>query len=141
MLATAQAVKAHIDALDAFFAADIAVLRGGMPQGPYAVIYPQSIRVEQTTMLSTIEHHTLRVDIHVSPSARDQRERVLEGARLASQLLDSIYADFTLGGTVRNVDVVGIEVDFSEREFEDVPSRVAEITLPLIVDGTQPFAP
>ena len=65
---------------------------------------------------------------------------MLEGARLTSQLLDLVYADFTLGANVRNVDVVGISVDYIDRGDADLPTHVADITIPLIVDGSQTFA-
>lgn len=139
-------VKTHIEALvdgngaARFFAVDIAAPRRGQPQGPYALIHPQSMSVTTAFLKAPEERHVLRVEIHISPTARGWQEQVLEGARLTSELLDSLYGDFTLGGNVRNVDVTGIEVQFAERDIEDVPTRVAEITLPLIVDGTAEFA-
>lgn len=137
---TAGVVKTHINGTGDYFKADIGMPSGGRPQGPYAGIYPQSMSVEEVTLTTTVERHTLRIELHVSPTARTDQERVLEAARLTSEFLDLIYADYSLGGNVRAVDVAGIAVDFIDRIDAEVPTHVADITLPLIVDGTTAFA-
>ena len=138
-LQTAMRALQDADGHDVFFAVDIATPKNGRPQGPYAVIHPGSISVIETTLKNTVQRHVLRVEVHVSPTAVSNQERALLGARIASQVLEALCGDFTLGGSVRNVDITGLAVEFADREIDDVPSRVAEITVPLIVDGTQDF--
>lgn len=137
---TAGVVKTHLEGLGVFFKVDIARPMPGRPQGPYAVIYPESMAVLETTLTNTVERHVLRIEVHVSPTASDHQEAVLKGARIVQQVIDACFGDFTLGGNVRNVDVSGVEVAFVERDEAEAPTHVADITLPLIVDGEQAFA-
>ena len=137
---TAGVLKAAIEGTSDYFKVDIGRPSSGIPQGPYVAIFPESMGVEVVTMGYTIERHVLRLEMHISTTARTDQERVLEAARLTSQFLDLVFTDYTLGGNVRNVDMVGIEVAFLDRSEAEALTHVATITLPLIVDGNVAFA-
>ena len=57
---------------------------------------------------------------------------------LASDLIAAYSGDFTLGGTVMNVDLLGaygtpLQMAAVYADFQGTPLRVAEVTLPIII--------
>jgi hypothetical protein len=58
---------------------------------------------------------------------------------LACDLIGAYSGDFTLGGTVRDVDLLGahgtaLQMQAVYADFQGTPLRVAEITLPIIIN-------
>lgn len=112
--------------------------------GPVACIYPQSMRVVETTLTNPIELHVIKLNLYRAKFTVDDEERVLEAPRLASQVADLVYEDFTLGGRVRNVDIggqygEGFSVEFTDEDIQETTYHTAVITLPLIVDSGTAF--
>lgn len=62
------------------------------------------------------------------------------------QLMTALFADFTLGDTVRNVDLLGahgapLSAVFGFSRFDSTTYRVATLTIPLIVNDVWTEAP
>lgn len=58
---------------------------------------------------------------------------------LACDLLGAYSADFTLGGTVRDIDLLGahgtpLKAQAAFADFQGTPLRVMEVTLPIIIN-------
>ena len=129
---------------DLFRGVDIRHVDTAPPAGPYAALEPVSMSVVSTTLTSAIEVHVVKVALYLAPFLQDQQNRVLKASILTSQVADLFYGDFTLGGNVRNIDIAGqygtpLEVEFVDVETADVPTHVANITVPLIVDSGTSF--
>lgn len=145
ILASMQAVQTHLQGSDLFREVLIKQYSSPPPVGPAAAIRPQRMYVASTTLTNPIEVHVVLVSLYYASYTQNDQDRATKAATLASAVADLIYADFTLGGRVRNVDFggqygSGFEVDFIPlEEIADIPTHVAEITLPLIVDGGTAF--
>lgn len=62
------------------------------------------------------------------------------------QLISALFADFTLGDTIRNVDVLGahgtpLSAAFGFTRFDSTTYRVATLTVPLIINDLWTEAP
>lgn len=141
---TAGVVKTNLEALSVFFAVDILKPSSPAPEGPYAVIYPQATRVVGTTLTRTIEQHVLRIGIYQAPMVKDEDDRVLDPSILTARVASKLVGDFSLGGNIRNVDFAGeygqpLEAEFVDEDVARTPYHVADITVPLIVDGDTDF--
>ena len=67
-------------------------------------------------------------------------------AALVSSVIDRLIADYSLGGAVRNIDFGGqygdtVGMEMGHGDVSGTMCRVADITLPIIVDGTATLAP
>jgi len=79
------------------------------------------------------------------------REPVADGERelaiAASELLEDLAEDFTLGATVREIDVAGgqggvsLGSEWGHIEMGNLMYRVVDITVPVIVDDSATSAP
>lgn len=141
---TAQNLQAHLIGSALFSSVEIGTPNSPEPQGPTARIYFGSARVVETTLTNTIEVHVLQVRLYLGAYMYGEQERSLQASILASQAADYIVGDFTLGGTVRNVDIGGqygdgLAVEFTDEETQTTPYHVATLTVPLIVDGATAF--
>jgi hypothetical protein len=143
---TARLVQTHLEDSNLFFSVDIE--RPGQPrgEGPSATIEIVGMRVAETTLTYPIELHTLRVRLWRAMNTAGAEAVELERATLTSQVLDLFYGDFALGGNIRNVDVGGqygepLAASFVDETLDDSNARyhIADITLPLIVDGATAF--
>ena len=79
----------------------------------------------------------LTVLVHITASMNQKPLDPVDAAVVAaaSTLMAAYAGDFTLGGLVREVNIFGgLKADLSYVLFEDKPFRLAEITLPMIVN-------
>ena len=141
---TAGVVKTHLEGSGLFFAVDIIKPRSPVAEGPYACIYPERMRVVETTMVRTIEQHVLRVEVYQARHTQDDDDDAISPSTLTAQVANLFVGDFSLGGNVRNVDFGGqygqaLEAEFVDAEVARTPYHVSNITVPLIVDGDADF--
>ncbi len=111
-----------------------------------AAIWVTAARIEETTLTGTIELHVLTIRIYRNMFAEPLGLQEIASSRVASEVADSFLTDFTLGGTIRAVDVgqqygTPFGIDWGFGDVSGTLYRMADIQLPLIVDGTATFAP
>ncbi|MGW3144836.1 hypothetical protein ACWDG1_09175 [Streptomyces sp. NPDC001177] len=87
---------------------------------------------------------TGRVLTPADSEPQDDVDIAVTGA--VDQLMTALYADFTLGDTVRNVDLLGahgpaLSAVFGFTRFDSTTYRVATLTIPLIVNDVWTEAP
>lgn len=105
----------------------------------YVAVFLDRAQVVETTLASTIELHVVTIRYYQQTAGQDLEAVELNLAKQAELILEDLLGDYDLGGTVRAVDVGGSYGTAPQVTFEwieETTYRVAEITLPLIVDDS-----
>lgn len=114
-------------------------------RGIVAAIFMDSVSIPELTLSGTIESHVVTVRLYQEMQEKPTKERENELDQAEADMLEDIYGDFTLGSAVRAVDVGGQYASpGSERGYIDlggVEFRIADFTLPLIVDDSATPSP
>lgn len=144
-------IKATLDAVASFIAKS-GYCRGGVlvgePKAPpaqngdfAAALFMSRVGVAELTLQTTIEIHvvTLRIYRNMVAEPKDQIETGL--ADVVSRLTADLLGDADLGATVRNIDAGGqygtaLGCEWGYVDVSGTIYRVADITLPLIVDDS-----
>tara|TARA_Y100000310_G_scaffold294120_1_gene324344 strand:+ start:416 stop:871 length:456 start_codon:yes stop_codon:yes gene_type:complete len=87
------------------------------------------------------EVHTVNIRIYRRAFEEPESEIEHDIAEAASQTMKDISGEFDLGGTIRNVDIGGIagaplSVDFGHLDVGGTIFRIADITVPMLVDDS-----
>tara|TARA_R110002020_G_scaffold393611_1_gene603772 strand:+ start:69 stop:524 length:456 start_codon:yes stop_codon:yes gene_type:complete len=139
---TLDAVAGHL--LASGYLRDVMI---GEPKSPpsgdqlTASVFLNSISVAEVTLGTTIESHVLTLRIFRNMLAEPTETMEKEFAKAVSSILSDIIGEFDLGGSVRSIDVAGIygssiAVSYGYLDLGGTMFRIADITLPLIVDDS-----
>jgi len=139
---TLDAVAGHL--LASGYLRDVMI---GEPKSPpsgdqlTASVFLNSISVAEVTLGTTIESHVLTLRIFRNMLAEPTETMEKEFAKAISSILSDIIGEFDLGGSVRSIDVAGIygsgiSVNYGYLDLGGTMFRIADITLPLIVDDS-----
>ena len=139
---TLDAVAGHL--LASGYLRDVMI---GEPKSPpsgdqlTASVFLNSISVAEVTLGTTIESHVLTLRIFRNMLAEPTNTMEKEFAKAVSSILSDIIGEFDLGGSVRSIDVAGIygssiAVNYGYLDLGGTMFRIADITLPLIVDDS-----
>jgi hypothetical protein len=149
-------IQATLKALQSYMAAsghvkDVVI---GEPKSPprddtvFAAVWMDRVRVAELTLLSTIEVHSVTVRIYRKLALGDNQatqaapeESETDMAQSVQVILEAFMTDADLGASIRNIDLAGeygegVLVDFGHVNLSGIMYRVADITLPCIVDGS-----
>jgi hypothetical protein len=144
--ATLDAIASHISRSG--YVSDVQI---GEPVAPpdaidklHAAIYMSSASVVGLTLAETIEQHvvTVRVYQRAAFAAGDDAGALEASVALAvSQISSNLIGEFDLGATMRNIDVGGqygqaMNASFGYVTIGQTVFRTADLTVPLIVDGS-----
>lgn len=114
--------------------------------GFVAALMMDHAQIVSLTMSTTIELHVVTIRIYKNMLAEPQDQWEIDGAKIYSEVSDLLYADFTLGGQVRNIDFGGehgstYQAIWAYGDIGGPIFRVVDITVPLVVDGATTLAP
>ena len=143
---TLEAIQAHLVGISEF-GGRVSIdtpPRRVLPEGLTAIISMASMQVAETTLVSTIEVHTVMVRIYRAQASAASPDIEAERFTVIPQVFDALKGDFQLGGGIRNIDWGGQygttpRVDFDEEEIAEKAYWTAHLTLPLIVDPDAVF--
>lgn len=115
-----------------------------LPAGFTALVTMDSARVVETTLVSTIEVHTARIGMYRAQAEAADAEDAKMRYRIVPEVMDILKGDFTVGGTIRNIDFGGQYgqtpgVEYDEVEIADKPYWTAHLVVPFIVDPDATF--
>lgn len=114
----------------------------GEPKAPpagerlVAAIYMDSVEMDSVTLNGTMETHTVTLRLYEEMQARPVSKREDDIDTALANLEEDIFGDFSLNDTVRNIDVTGVATEMIYLDVGGTPFRVAEMTLPFIVDDS-----
>ena len=122
----------------------------GEPKSPpldelTAAILMDGIRTPSTVLDAPVLVYDLVVRVYRN-FLDDGTQTELEVARTVGEIMEAFHADFSLGGNIRAVDVAGtygrgMDVTWGHLDFGNTVFRIADISVPLIVDPAAVFAP
>tara|TARA_R110000744_G_scaffold158398_1_gene274372 strand:- start:157 stop:612 length:456 start_codon:yes stop_codon:yes gene_type:complete len=106
-----------------------------------ACVFLNSINVAQLTLGTTIESHVLTLRIYRNMLAEPTETMEKELAKMVSSVLADLIGEFDLGNSIRSIDVggqygAGVSVNYGYLDLGGTMFRIADITLPLIVDDS-----
>ncbi len=113
--------------------------------GIVVYFWMESIQVVALTLDKTIEVYTLTVRVHSGLFQEPVADIETDMQEAVSKADEALFANFTLDNKVRHIDVAGIygtgyRVDWGHADIGGTLYRVADITLPLLVDDSAALA-
>ena len=121
----------------------------GEPVGPpggdklHGAVYMRSTGVSSLYVDGgTRENHVAVMRLYRPVLRQPQAESELELALAASELLEDLVEDYTLGSNIREIDIAGgqgggsLTTDWGHVEIGGVMYRVVDITVPIVVDDS-----
>ena len=109
-----------------------------------AAILMDGIRTPSSVLDAPVLVYDLTVRLYRN-FLEDGEQTELEVARSVGEIMESLHADFSLGGNSRAVDFMGMygramDVTWGHLDFGSTIFRTADISVPLIVDPSAVFA-
>ena len=146
---TLEAVQSHI--LSSGYAREIVSIgepkqppQGGDSSFRFA-IFMDSSEVVETTLAQSIEKVTVTIRIYLNMLAEPVDRIELQMAEVVSELGSTLMGDFSLGDTVRSIDFGqyggGFAATWGYGDLGGTMFRIADFSLPLIVDDSATLAP
>lgn len=94
----------------------------------------------------TEEVHTVTIRFYMNMLSEPQEQIEFRLMEAVSKLSEDLLGDFTLGGTIRNIDVggqsgQGLQVTYGFIEIGGTMYRSADLGVPMIVDNAITLAP
>ncbi len=143
---TLETIESYLSASGHVGAAQVGEPKHAPSEALFAAIYMTGVSVVSTTLNKTIEVHTITIRLYADGLADPASVSELALAQAVSQITGDLLGEFDLGATIRNVDVAGqyggnVSTQWGYVDVAKEIFRVADITLPLIVDDSATFAP
>ena len=118
----------------------------GEPKSPAdvltAAVFMQSATVTQVMFDgSTVELHTVLTRVYDQMLDEPTEDLEIRVAHAVSQISSNMLGDFDLNSTIRHVDAAGSQgtpfgIQWGYAEIGGVMHRIADITVPMVVDGS-----
>lgn len=111
------------------------------PAGVHGAIMLRRYENPATTLNGTIERRivVIRILTKAFQEPAEDAEFLLDD--IVSEILEDIWGEFDLGGTIRYIEPLGVTTEFGYYDIGPVKYRAADIFLPMIVDDSATFAP
>lgn len=139
---TLRSVESYLQA-SGYHAAGVQI---GEPKQPpqtgfSAAVFMSHVGVATLTLTTTIELHVATVRVYRDMLAEPQENVELDMAVIVSKVMSDLAGEYDLGATIRNVDIGGqygtpLSARWGYLDVSGVMYRIADITLPLIVDDS-----
>lgn len=106
-----------------------------------AAVWLDSIEIPEVVLAETIEVYTVFIRIYDNMTHEPQADVEIHMGKAAARVVSDLAGDFTLGGTIRNIDVAGqygpgLGSRFKHLEVGGTMFRICDVRVPMIVDGS-----
>jgi len=111
-----------------------------------AAVYMQSVTVVRIMADgATVESHVVTIRLFRDMLGEPKEDTEILLAEASSKIAENILGEFDLGGTIRNVDAAGANgtpwsIQWGYVDLGGVMFRVADMTVPMVVDGSVTMA-
>jgi len=146
--ATLRAVESYLLASGYFGSqAQIGEPKSPPGEGLTATVFMDRAGVAELTLGGkTIEQHVVTLRIYLNMLAEPQEDVELTLAKVVQEVISDLLGDYDLGATIRNVDAAGqygtsVGTAWGYVDVGGVMFRIADVTLPLVVDDSATCAP
>jgi len=95
--------------------------------------------IPATTLNRTIERREVSIRVYINAMREPVEEIEFDLDTIVGDIMEDLCGDFSLGGTVRNIDATAVVTRFGYQTISGMMYRLADITLPLIVDDSAAF--
>lgn len=107
----------------------------------YGAIWTLGTRIPYVTLGTAVRIYDTRVRLYTKAFKRPQDSREFELARAVQQVSSRLFGDFTLGGTIREIDISGqfgqpVRARWGHAPVAGVMYRIADIDLALVVNDS-----
>ena len=111
----------------------------------FAALWMTSSRVAMTTLADTIEVHGVTVRLYWGAFEQPIEDIEFKVAQAVSDIVNEWASDYTLGGTVRNIDIGGelgtpLSMTWGYADVSGLIYRIVDMEISLIVDGSSTLA-
>ena len=102
-----------------------------------AAVYMQGVSMEGFVVDGgSIESHVITIRLYIDMLREPVKDVEIDLAVAVQRIVSDLLGDFDLGTTVRNVDGANMRTDWGYVDLGGKMFRVADITVPLIVDNS-----
>ena len=138
-------VKATLEKIQSYLASDggfkVAMIGEPKSLAPgtqlAAAVYMQGVSFEGFVVDGgSIESHVVNIRLYMEMFREPVKEVEIDMAVAVQRIVSDLLGDFDLGATIRNVDGANVRTDWGYVDLGGKMFRVADITLPLIVDNS-----
>jgi len=113
------------------------------PNSPHAAILLSRYENKTTALDKTIETRTILVRFYIKAFDDPQGNNEILMDDMVTEFFEDLWGDFDLGGNIRNPEPLGVTAVIGYITVGEAGAkivyRVADITLPLIVDNSSTF--
>jgi len=114
-------------------------------RGLSAAIFMSSANVVELTLATTIEVHVAMIRVYADMLREPLEANEFEMSEVVGDILSDLLGEYDLGGTIRNIDAAGqygtaVSTSWGHIDLSGKMYRIADITLPLIVDDSATLA-
>ncbi len=109
------------------------------PESPHAAVFMSRYENPSTTLSGTIERRTLMIRVYVKAFTEPVEDAEFLMDDIVTETMEDIFEEFDLGGNVRNVEPTLVTATPGYQQVADTMYRLADISVPVIVDDSASF--
>ncbi|HLA18302.1 MAG TPA: hypothetical protein VJ253_03185 [Dehalococcoidia bacterium] len=109
------------------------------PGNTHGAVMLAAYSIPATTLNRTIERREVSIRVYINAMREPVEEIEFDLDTIVGDIMEDLCGDFSLGGTVRNIDATAVVTRFGYQTISGMMYRLADITLPLIVDDSAAF--
>ena len=138
---TMRTLQSHLAAAGYFRHVQIGEPKSAPTQRFTAAIDMVAIDPHDITLAAICALYTMKVRVYDNMTHEPQEDVELEMAIVVDKVMNDLSGDFTLGGTVRGIDMAQLNTRWAFLEVDRTMYRIADISIPIIVNDVAVLSP
>ena len=138
---TMRAIQSHLAAAGYFRHVQIGEPKAAPSQRFTAAIFMEAIEPHDIPLATICALYKMVVRVYDNMTHEPQEDVELEMSIVVDKVMNDLSGDFTLGGTVRGIDVSQLRTQWSYLDVDRTMYRIADISIPIIVNDVATLSP